>query len=191
MFGEKEVDVEISAASYLDDEGPNVQSIIRDITERKRAEEALRLSEARLRGITDSAHDAILMMNPRGEITFWNAAAELTPGYHNEEAMGQNLHRLLALNRYHPAHHAAMPEFLRTGRGNAIGVTVELTASRKDGCEIDIDLSLSAIRLNGEWHAIGIMRDITQRKQAQQALRGKARRIFANWRKTFVKCFLC
>ena len=171
VFGEKEVDVEISAASYLDDEGPNVQSIIRDITERKRAEEALRLSEARLRGITDSAHDAILMMNPRGEITFWNAAAELMLGYHNEEAMGQDLHRLLAPDRYHPAHHAAMPEFLRTGRGNAIGVTVELTASRKDGCEIDIDLSLSAIRLNGEWHAIGIMRDITQRKQAEQALR--------------------
>jgi PAS domain S-box-containing protein len=172
----------------LDDDGPNVQSIIRDITERKRAEQALRLSEARLRGITDSAQDAILMMDPRGEITFWNAAAESMLGYRNEEAIGKNLHRLLAPERYHPAHHAALPEFLRTGRGNAIGVTLELTARRKDGCEIAIDLSLSGIRLNEEWHAIGIIRDITERKRAELALRDseeKFRQLAENIREVF------
>jgi PAS domain S-box-containing protein len=171
VFGERVVDVEISAASYLDDEGPNVLSIIRDITERKQADEALRLSEARLRGITDSAQDAILMMDPRGAITFWNPAAESMLGYRYEEAIGKNLHHLLAPDRYMAAQRAAMPEFLRTGRGKAIGVTVELTARRKDGHEIAIDLSLSAMCLNSEWHAVGIIRDITDRKQAEQALR--------------------
>jgi PAS domain S-box-containing protein len=171
VFGETVVDVEISAASYLDDEGPNVQSIIRDITERKRASDALQVSETRLRGITDSAQDAIIMMDPRGLISFWNPAAEMMLGYRNEEAMGMNLHQLLTPDRYLAAHHAAFPEFLRTGRGNAIGVTVELAARRKDGCEIAIDLSLSAMCLNGAWHAIGIIRDISERKQAEQALR--------------------
>jgi PAS domain S-box-containing protein len=171
VFGERVVEVEISAASYLDDEGPNVLSIIRDITERKQAEEALRLSEARLRGITDSTQDAILMMDPHGAITFWNPAAESMLGYRYEEAIEKNLHHLLAPERYMAAHHAALPEFLRTGRGNAIGVTVELTARRKDDCEIAIDLSLSAMCLKGEWHAVGIIRDITERKQAEQALR--------------------
>jgi PAS domain S-box-containing protein len=171
LRGETVVDVEIAAASYLDDQGPNVYSIIRDITERKRAGDALQVSETRLRGITDSAQDAIIMMDPRGLISFWNPAAEMMLGYRNEEALGMNLHQLLAPDRYHAAHHAAFPEFLRTGRGNAIGVTVELTARRKDGCEIAIDLSLSAMCLNNEWHAIGIIRDISERKQAEQALR--------------------
>jgi PAS domain S-box-containing protein len=171
VFGQTVVDVEISAASYLDDQGSNVQSIIRDITERKRAQEALQLSETRLRGITDSAQDAIVMMDPRGAITYWNPAAEMMLGYRNEEAIGKDLHQLMAPDRYLAAHRAAFPEFLRTGQGNAIGMTVELAARRKDDCEIAIDLSLSAMSVNGEWHAIGILRDITDRKQAEQALR--------------------
>jgi PAS domain S-box-containing protein len=134
------------------------QSVIQNITERKRTE------EARLRGITDSAQDAILMMDPRGEISFWNPAAESIFGYSAEEAMGKNLHQLLVPERYLAAACAAFPEFQRTGRGIAIGKTLELLAVRKDGVEIAVDLSLSAFSLNGEWHAIGILRDVTERK---------------------------
>ena len=170
LCGSTVVEVEVSGASYLDDEGVNIQSVIRDISERKRAEEALRRSEARLRGITDSAQDAILMMDPSGAITVWNPAAEAILGYRSDEAIGKNLHQLLVSERYLEAHRAAFPEFLRTGRGNAIGKTVELSARRKDGREITIDLSLSAMRLDGEWHAVGIVRDITDRKRAEHAL---------------------
>ncbi len=141
-----------------------------DITERKRTEDALRQSEGQLRGITDSAHDGILMMDPRGMISYWNPAAEAILGYQREEAIGLNLHQLLVPDRYLKEHHAALPEFLRTGRGNAVGKTVELAALRKDGSEIAVDLSLSALRLNGEWHAIGIIRDTTARKQTEHAL---------------------
>jgi diguanylate cyclase (GGDEF)-like protein/PAS domain S-box-containing protein len=142
-----------------------------DNTERKRAEEALRVSEARLRGIADSAQDAILIMDHSGAISFWNPAAESILGYRREEAIGENLHKLLAPERYFEAHSAAFPEFLCTGRGNAVGKTLEMAARRKDGREIAIDLSLSAVCLNGEWCAVGIMRDITGRKQAEEALR--------------------
>jgi PAS domain S-box-containing protein len=186
--GDTLVDVEITAASYLDEEGANVQSVIRDITQRKQAEQALRLSEARLRGITDSAHDAILMIDPKGCVSFWNPAAEAILGYKNQEAMGKDMHQLLMPDRYLDAQRAAYPEFQRTGRGNAIGKTVELAALRKGGREIAIDLSLSALFLNGEWHAIGIMRDITERKRAEQALRDseeKFRQLAENIREVF------
>ncbi len=145
--------------------------VFRDVTEEYRRREQLRESEARLRGITDSAQDAILMMDPRGAITYWNPAAESILGYRSEEAIGQNLGELLVPVRFLAAHRAAFPEFARTGRGNAIGKTVELAARRKDGREIAVDLSLSSICLKGEWHAVGIMRDITERKRTEEALR--------------------
>jgi PAS domain S-box-containing protein len=186
--GESAVDVEIAAVSCRDHAGTTTQAILRDITERKSAEEALRSSEARLRAIMDSAQDAIVMMDPRGDISHWNRAAESILGYGKEETIGKDLHQLLAPDRYRPAHRSAFPEFLRSGRGNAIGKTVELAARRKDGCEIQVDLSLSAISLNGEWHALGIIRDITGRKQAEQALREseeKFRQLAENIREVF------
>jgi PAS domain S-box-containing protein len=188
LQGDTVIDIEIAAASCFDGGKTTVQCAIRDISERKRAEEALRLSEARFRAITDSAQDAIVMMDPRGAISHWNPAAEAMLGYRKEEAIGQNLHLLMVPVRYLDAHLAAYPEFLRSGRGNAIGKTVELPARRKDGQEIAVDLSLSGISLNGEWHAIGILRDITGRKQAEQALRDgeeKFRQLAENIREVF------
>jgi PAS domain S-box-containing protein len=171
LRGETVVDVEIASASCIDDEGATVQSVMRDITERKLAERALRSSEARLRAITESAQDAIVTMDPSGAISHWNPAAETIFGFRKEEAIGQNLHHLLVPERYLEAHRAALPEFHRTGRGDMIGKTIELPARHKNGYEISTDLSLSAICLSGEWHALGILRDVTARKQAEQALR--------------------
>ena len=80
-----------------------------DITERKRSEEALRDSEARLRGITDSARDGILMLDFHGDISHWNPAAESILGYRKDEAIGKNLHRLLVPER----RHEVLPEWSR------------------------------------------------------------------------------
>ena len=142
--------------------------------ERQRAVEELRQSEACLRHITDSAQDAILMIDPQGAITFWNPAAEKLFGYTREEALGRNLHRLLAPERYLPQHLAAFPVFVRTGEGPALGQVHEMGALHKDGHEIAISLSLSSALLNGEWHAVGVIRDITSSKQAEQQLRMQA-----------------
>jgi len=171
LRGGKTVTVGITASSCRDEDGTTVQCVIRDLSSRKRAEQALRLSEARLRAITDSAQDAIVMMDPRGTISYWNPAAEAILGYNKAEAIGRDLHALLISDGYKAANGAAMPKFLRTGRGNLIGKTTELTACHKDGREIAVDLSLSAICLNAEWHAVGMLRDITRRKEAEQALR--------------------
>ena len=128
-------------------------------------------SEMRLRTITESAQDAILTMDAQGAVSYWNPAAEKIFGYSKEEAMGRNVHELLAPERYLESHRKAFPKFVRTGRGNAIGKTLELAGRRKDGQEIVISLSLSAISVNGQWHAVGIVRDITEHKRAEVALR--------------------
>jgi PAS domain S-box-containing protein len=170
--GEK-IPVLLSGAVMRDEQGEvrGIVCLALNITDRKKAEETLRSSEAKLHAITDSAQDAILMMDPQGAISYWNPAAESVLGYPREEAIGKDLHRLLAPEPYHSAHHAAFPEFVRTGRGNAVGKTLELAARRKDGREIAISLSLSAVLLEDKWHAVGILRDITERKQAEESLR--------------------
>ncbi len=132
---------------------------------------ALQASESRLHIITDSARDAIVMMNPEGRISFWNPAAERLFGYASAEALGQNLHSFIVPARYHAAHRAAFPAFQQTGQGAAIGKTLDLEARRKDGQEISVQFSLSAIQLHGGWHVVGILRDITAQKQAETALR--------------------
>jgi PAS domain S-box-containing protein len=141
-----------------------------DITSRKKAEEELQESEARLRAITESAQDAIIMMNPAGKVSYWNPAAEEILGYRHEEIIGRDLHQMLAPARYHEAHQNAFPVFKQRGEGNAIGETLELHARHKAGHEITIELSLSAVWIQDAWHAVGIMRDITQRKQEREAL---------------------
>jgi len=139
--------------------------------ERERGEVALRESEERLRAITDSAQDAILMMGPDGGICFWNTAAERIFGHSSTEALGKNLHALITPPRYHAAHHAAFPAFLKTGKGNAVGKTLDMEALRKDGSEISVQLSLSAIHIHGEWHAVWVIRDITEQKRVDEELR--------------------
>ena len=153
-------------------------TVFMDITERQRAEQALLQSESRLRTITDAAQDAILMMDSRGSISYWNPAAGALLGYSHAEAIGKNLHELLVPDRSLEAYCAAFPEFVRTGRGNAIGKTLELAARRKDGQEIEVALSLSAVSLNGEWHAVGILRDITEHKRVEDVLRAQKDQFF-------------
>ena len=137
----------------------------------KRAEETCRVSETRIRSITDAVRDAILMIDPDGRVTFWNPAAERLLGYPGEEALGQDLHLLIAPERYHAAYRDAFPRFRLSGQGNALNKTVELFARRRDGAEIPISLSLSALNIQGDWHAIGILRDITDRKKAEETLK--------------------
>ncbi len=144
--------------------------VVTDVTARKQTDELLRQSETRLRAITDSAQDAIVMMDPDDRISFWNPAATQIFGYTSAEALGQPLHAFLVPPRYHAAHQSAFPAFRQTGQGANVGRTLDLEAWRKDGREISVQLSLSAVELEGRWHAVGLIRDITARKQAEAAL---------------------
>ena len=140
---------------------------------------SLRESEARVRAITDSAQDAILMMDHEGRVSYWNPAAERILGYAASEAIGMNLHTFIVPSRYHAAHLAAFPAFQQTGQGDVVGKTLDLVARRKDGQEISVQLSLSALQRQDHWHAVGILRDITAQKHAEAELQETNRKLEA------------
>ncbi|MFO8033285.1 MAG: PAS domain S-box protein [Desulfohalobiaceae bacterium] len=144
--------------------------VARDITERKRAEQSLQESESLLHSITGTALDAIVIMDEQGKISFWNPAAESIFGYTAQEVLGTDLHQQLAPKEHQKAFEEAFPEFKHSGHGNAVGQILELEAYRKDGKLITISLSLSAFKKKGQWHAMGIVRDITEHKNTQQEL---------------------
>ncbi|MEP7088483.1 MAG: EAL domain-containing protein [Nocardioidaceae bacterium] len=131
---------------------------------------SLEKSEARLRAVTWAAQDAIITVDGSARIGLWNRAAERITGYTAEEAVGRQVHHLLAPARSRAKADAGMNVFLETGQGDEVGRTTELLALRKDGTEIAVELSLAAARLDDGWGAIGVLRDVTTRKNAEAKL---------------------
>ncbi len=165
-----EFPIEISVAGVEMGGEWHAVGIIRDITGRKLVEETLRENEEKFRTICDSAQDAIVMMDHHGSVSFWNDAAEKIFGWTAEETFGANLHDLLAPPRYREASGKALASYFRTGHGSAIGKTVSLGAIRKDGREIPVELSLASVHLHGQRSAVGIVRDVTERKRMESKL---------------------
>lgn len=122
--------------------------------------------------ISSAARDAIVMMDNEGCISYWNPAAERLFGYPFQEVAGKELHILLAPERYHEAYREGLRAFRETGKGKVIGQVLEVAAVKKDGTEFPVELSVSAVMMHGKWHAIGILRDISDRKRMENALRG-------------------
>jgi PAS domain S-box-containing protein len=145
-------------------------------------EKKLNEYQAQTKAITDAAQDAIIMIDENGKITFWNPAAEKILGYNIEEVMGKNLHRIIAPEAFHPLHFESFENFRKDGKGNAIGNVLEFVAVKKDKTEVPIELSLSGMKSNGKWNAVGIIRDITERKNAEYNLKESEEK----FRKAFV-----
>lgn len=171
--------------------GAAVQRAMKDAAEyarRKQTEQALLESEERFRLISTFAQEAISMMRPDGRIAYWNPAAEKAFGYSASEALDQDLHELIVPKRYREAFRQALTHFAVTGEGAVVGKTTEVNALRRNGEEFPVELSLSAVRIKGQWHALGIMRDITERKQAESALRkvNQALKTLSNCNETLI-----
>ncbi|NIP72738.1 MAG: PAS domain S-box protein [Gammaproteobacteria bacterium] len=158
-----EFPVELSLATWLLDDKRYYTGIIRDISERKQAEQ-------KFRSVTESAIDAIISADHTGEIVSWNKAATNILGYTEEEALGQRL-ELIIPERFHEAHRSGMARFTETGEARVIGRTVELAARTRSGEEVPIELSLSTWTVRDERYYTGIIRDIGERKRAEEALR--------------------
>src|SRR4030067_3651651 len=118
-------------------------------------------SEERFRQIDASAQDAIVIVNEQGRLTDWTPAAQRMFQYNQEEALGQQMHQLLAPSRYHAAAARGFAHFQKTGEGPMVGKIREIVAIRKDGSEFPIEIYISALKVRGRWHAVGVMRDIT------------------------------
>ncbi len=130
----------------------------------------LQESEAKFRAIASTAADGLVVLDNRGRVTYWNHTAEKMFGYPLDEAAGRELHALIAPQEYHEHYRRGFERFIRTGAGPAIGNTLEFTALRKDGSSFPIEVSTSAVELNGLWHAVGIIRDISERKKTESEL---------------------
>ncbi len=128
-------------------------------------------SEEKFRLIGTFAKDAIVIVGPDELIMYWNPAAEQIFGHAAADAMGQNLHGLLTPESERERAHNAFSRFRHSGEGKLIGTTFEISTLRKNGNEFPVELSISAFRLHGSWHALGLIRDITERKLAEDALR--------------------
>lgn len=145
--------------------------LFRSMRKRDLALQAFRESNEILLTITAAAKDAIVMMDHQGVISFWNTAAERIFGHTADEAIGKELHTLLAPRRHLEQYRRGIGRFRDSGEGPSVGKTLELTAVKKDGTEFPLELSLSALQLKGEWHAVGVLRDISRRKQSEEELR--------------------
>lgn len=132
---------------------------------------ALAESEERFRLISTAAKDAIVIVGDKEEITYWNPAAEKIFGYPASDVLNQNVHTLLAPSEYHQDAHAGFKRFEKFGKGPLIGKTFEITAKHKNGRDFPVELSISAFRYRQVWHAIGIVRDITERKHMEEKVR--------------------
>ncbi len=172
-----EFPVDIGLNPIETEEGTFVLSSIIDITERKRAEDALRESAARMRGILESALDCIVTMNHEGQIIEFNPAAEKTFGYSREQVIGKPMAELLIPPSLRERHFLGLKHYMATGEGPVLGKRVEMTAMRADGTEFPIELAVTPVGLDGPPIFTGYIRDTTERKLAEEALTLQAREL--------------
>lgn len=142
----------------------------RDISKQVQVEQELIKGETRFRHVLEAAQDAIVLMDENGSISGWNKSAERIFGYHSDEVLGKDLHSTLCPNHYHSQYERNLFQFQKTGKGMAIGKTVELQGIKRNGTVFPIELSLSAFKQDDGFHAVGIVRDISDRKAVENKL---------------------
>ncbi len=141
-----------------------------NITERKKAEEELRNTEERRKLIMNAALDAIICIDKDGMITFWNPQAEQIFGWSENEVMGKVLSSIIIPEHFRSMHDNGMKNYLKTGKGNAINVLLQLSAIKRNGTEFPIELTVLPISQDGEEFFCAFIRDITERKTNESKL---------------------
>ncbi len=140
-----------------------------ELAERARATAALAASEARLRGVMQSAGAAILHTDPGGRVLSWNQGAQAIFGYAESEVIGLPL-QLLMPERFRAAHVAGLARVAATGVSKLVGRPVELVGLHRDGSEFPIELTLATWEAQGARFYSGVIHDISARRRAQDQL---------------------
>ena len=145
-------------------------TVARDIGDRLRLDQSLRVTEARWRAVIDSAVDAIVVIDANGMVEAFNPAAERMFGYSEQEAVGQNV-SLLMPAPYREEHDRYIEHYLRTGEQRIIGIGREVTGLRRDGTTFPVHLSVGEMRVGSERHFTGILHDLSARVLLEERLR--------------------
>ncbi|HJU06731.1 MAG TPA: PAS domain S-box protein, partial [Nitrospiraceae bacterium] len=153
-----------------------VLAITRDITERRAVEEALRHSEEQVRSIVQSTSDAILTIDAEGCIMFWNSGAAKMFGYSAQDVIGKPV-TIIIPERFREAHERGIARARAAGRVTVTASMFELVGLRKDGTEFPLEFSLASWTEKSRLFFTGIIRDITERKRGEEALRASEERL--------------
>jgi PAS domain S-box-containing protein len=129
----------------------------------------LNRSESQLRSIAITAGDAIICVDSRGNVTFWNPSAESIFGFTAQELMGRNLIPLIP-ERYRELHSAGLRRVMESEENTLVGKTVEMEGLRKDESEFPVEISLTSWRSAGQKFFTAVVRDITERRIVQEKL---------------------
>ena len=165
--------IDDSAAPIRAEDGTVVGAVLifRDVAARRAAERLLEASEARKAAILGSALDAIVTIDHEGRVVEWNPAAERTFGHVRGVAIGRVLADLIIPPGLRDAHHAGLARYLVTGEGPVIGRRIEVPSLRADGTEFPVELAVTPIQVEGPPVFTAHLRDISDRKKADAALR--------------------
>ena len=143
---------------------------------RLEAEQLVRLSEARLRAVTETASDAIISADREGIVRYFNPGAEKSFGHAEQDIVGRPLTELMP-ERFRQLHTAGLQRYLETRDPKVVGQIVELVGLRKDGREFPIELALASSEVDGELFFTAIVRDITKRAEAEREIQDLNRRL--------------
>lgn len=183
-------EVWVSSNSYvlLDQEGniKGIEGLSRNMTDYKRYEKKLhqlnnelekRVEEElkrRLKGeavfqkISDHTFDGILMIDENGKTISWSNACERIFGYSNSEMIGESFHLKVLPEGMKEEYKKGFERFSKTGDGPVVGKLLEFAAIHKEGHSVPVEITVSSLQMDGKWHAIGIVRDLTEKKKLER-----------------------
>ncbi|MET4697205.1 PAS domain S-box-containing protein [Constrictibacter sp. MBR-5] len=160
--------MELSVGEAQRDGRPVFAGIIRDISQRKQAEQSLRESEGRLRALVETAVDGVILIDAVGTVQMFNPACETLFGYRAEEVVDRNV-RMLMPEPYQSEHDRYLEQYREDGVRRIIGIGREVSARRKDGSIFPMELSVGEATRGDQPVFVGIIRDISARKEAETA----------------------
>lgn len=150
--------------------GRTFTGILRDLTELKQAQRAMKAAEARTRQIIDTALDAVVTIDRNGTVTFWSAQAEAIFGWSGEEAIGRVMRDLIVPPELRAAHEAGMHRYLSTGEAHVLNRRFEARAVHREGREFPVELAITPIEDASGVSFSAFIRDITDRKRQERIL---------------------
>ena len=165
------IDVVITVSPIIDDGGGliGISQVARDVTATRAAQSALREREAHLQSVLDTVPDAMIVIDTRGVMHSFSAAAERLFGYSAEQVIGRNVNMLMP-EPYRSQHDGFLARYLATGERRIIGIGRIVVGERKDGSTFPMELAVGEMRSGERRFFTGFIRDLTERQETQQRL---------------------